>query len=286
MIDEFANRSESEPPRPVMPFPGMDPYLEHPVLWEGVHTRLIVEMGNQLSPKLLPRYVVSIEERTYIEIPEHQRKPDLWVQQESEEPVGMASEAGAVVASPVVVEVPALEIKERYIEILDRYQEMKVVTVLELLSPSNKKPGPGRDSYLQKQSATLQSEAHLVEIDLLRHGQHTLAVPEFKLPEERPFDYLISVNRWPRRNRYELYPVRLREGLPKFGIPLADPDPDVPLDLQAALDRSYEGGSYMLRVQYDEPCVPPLDADDQGWATECWREYRTARRDLFPEDEG
>ena len=41
------------------PFPGKDPYLEHPVLWESVHARLMVAIANQLQPKLdramLPR---------------------------------------------------------------------------------------------------------------------------------------------------------------------------------------------------------------------------------------
>ena len=66
------------------PFPGMDPYLEHPVLWEGVHARLIVAIANQLQPLIDPRYVTSIEERVYIEGPQR-RIPDVWIQRVGEQ---------------------------------------------------------------------------------------------------------------------------------------------------------------------------------------------------------
>ena len=69
--------------------------------------------------------------------------------------------------------------------------------------------------------------------------------------------------------------------MPKFGIPLAEPDPDVILDLQSALEQVYEDAGDMLRVRYDEPCVPPLAEADQRWASECWRDYRKAPSDLF-----
>ncbi len=114
------------------PFPGMDPYLEHPALWPGVQTRLIVALANQLGPKIRPRYVASVEDRVFTE--------NLGQQ---------------------------LEVREHYIAILDRYQDFGVVTVIELVSPSNKEAGAGRDSYLAKQKEIRGSECHLVEIDLL-----------------------------------------------------------------------------------------------------------------------
>ncbi len=66
-----------------VPFPGMDPYLEHPVLWENVHARLMVTLANQLQPRLDPRYVTSVEERVFGEGPQR-RIPDIWVQKVSE----------------------------------------------------------------------------------------------------------------------------------------------------------------------------------------------------------
>ena len=63
-----------------MPFPGMDPYLEHPILWPSVHMRLIVALANQLGPRIRPHYVASVEERVFIEGPDQQRIPDVWIQ--------------------------------------------------------------------------------------------------------------------------------------------------------------------------------------------------------------
>lgn len=47
------------------PFPRMDPYLEHPALWSGVHHWLITEIARSLAPQLRPKYFVAIEERIY-----------------------------------------------------------------------------------------------------------------------------------------------------------------------------------------------------------------------------
>ena len=173
-----------------------------------------------------------------------------------------------------------------YIEILDRHHDFGVVTVIELVGPSNKAAGPGRDSYLTKQRQIRKSECHLVEIDLLRRGIHVMSVPVSHLAPAKPYDYLVCVNRWPARSRFELYPCRLRDPLPTIGIPLAEPDTDVPLAIQRGLEHIYETGGYMLRVRYDEPCIPPLSANDQEWASERWSAYRQAHPELFPDANG
>ena len=257
-----------------MPFPGMDPYLEHPVLWEGVHARMIVAMANQLQPQLDPRYVTSIEERVFIEGPQR-RIPDVWVQRVRDE------EGGVAVAEPpsdvaVILEVETLEIRESRVEILDAYNEMKLVAIIELISPTNKRSGPGRDSYLAKQDEVLARDCHFIEIDLLREGAHVAAVPEWRVAELRPFDSLACVSRWPKRQRFELYARRLRQRLPKVRLPLAEPDADVTLDVQAALEQVYSDGRYARRLKYDQPCEPPLADSDQAWADECRRQFSSA----------
>jgi hypothetical protein len=269
-----------------MPFPGMDPYLEHPSLWPSVHTRLIVALANQLGPKIMPRYVASVEDRVYIEAPEQERVPDVWVQKAQPENRTLRPAAGTAVATPLVVEVRELEIREHYIEILDRYRNLQVVTVIELVSPSNKRAGPGRDSYLAKQQEIRASECHLVEIDLLSHGRHVMSVPRSHVARAKPFDYLACVSRRPARNRFELYPGRLRDPLPTIGIPLAEGDPDAPLAIQSALEQVYVDAGYMLRVLYDQPCKPRLSPADQEWASERWSTYRSAHPELFPDGDG
>jgi hypothetical protein len=259
----------------------MDPYLEHPVLWESVHARLIPALANQLQPLLDPRYVASIEERVFVEGPQR-RIPDVWIQKTGDQGGGATALAEAVVDTAVILEVDDLEIHEARIEILDTYNNLKLVTLIELVSPTNKTTGPGRDSYLAKQKETLARDCHLVEIDLLRRGRHVLSIPKWRTQELSPYDYLVCVNRWPWRNRFELYPRRLRERLPRIKIPLVDPDPDVPLDIQAAFEQVSWDGRYIRRVRYDEPCEPPLGPADQNWANERWGAYKAARTDLFP----
>jgi hypothetical protein len=257
-------------------FPGMDPYLEHPVLWEGVHARLIVTIANQLQPKLDPRYITSIEERVFIEGPER-RVPDVWIPKAPD--AGIAtSPTGSGSDMAVIVEVEDLEIHETRVEILDAYDAMKLVAMIEVISPTtNKAAGPGRASYEAKQRETLATECHLIEIDLLHTGRHVVCVPEWRVGLLQPFDSLCCVSRWPQRNRFELYPRRLRERLPRLGIPLADGDPDVTLDLQAALEQVHVEGRYGRRVRYDRPCEPPLTADDQAWAAECIAAFQADR---------
>lgn len=77
----------------------------------------------------------------------------------------------------VIVEIEDLEIHETRVEILDSYNGLKILALIEVLSPPNKDAGPGRRSYLAKQQETLARECHLIETDLLRHGQHVLAAP-------------------------------------------------------------------------------------------------------------
>jgi len=263
-----------------MPFPGMDPYLEHPILWTGVHSRLINVIAQQISPRLRPRYIASIEERVMIDIPQHQRVPDLWVQKVSN--ASAPARAAVVLEEPLVMEIADDPVKEHYIEILDRYQDLNVVTVIEVVSPINKATGPGHDEYMRKRKSTLQISTHLVELDLLRRGHRIVEFSDEQLESIGPFDYLVTVNRFqPGRTQYEIIPRRLRNPLPTFGIPLVAPDPDVPLDLQAALDRVYEEGSYMLRVHYERPCSPSLEEQDQQWVAEQWAEYRTQHGELF-----
>jgi hypothetical protein len=262
------------------PFPGMDPYLEHPVLWESVHARLIVAIANQIQPKLDPRYIASIEERVFIEGPQR-RIPDVWIQK-VDTGREMAPLAEGESDTAVIVEVEDLEIREGRVEILDSYNDMRLVALIEVVSPTNKAAGPGRVSYRAKQKETLVRDCHLVEVDLLRHGRHAVAIPEWRVKPLKPFDSLCCVSRWPARNRFELYPRPLRQRLPRVRIPLADDDPDAILDVQAAVEQVYKDGRYARRLRYDKKCQPRLSAKDQAWANERIAAFRAARPDLSP----
>jgi hypothetical protein len=262
------------------PFPGMDPYLEHPALWPGLHNRLIITIANQLQPHLLPRYIASIEQRVFVEGPNRETIPDVLVRKL--QPTAAATTTQASGDTAVLLTVDPVEVHEAYIEILDRYAGMKVVTVIELVSPSNKKRGAGRRLYRVKQRETLAGRRSLVEIDLLRRGRHVLRVPSWRAQDLGPYAYLACVNRSPNRYQFESYPTLLRQRIPRINVPLEAPDADVTLDIQAALEQAYQDASYALLLRYDEPCKPPLDAADQQWANERLAAYRVAHPELFP----
>ncbi len=256
-----------------MIFPGMDPYLEAPAVFPGIHGPMVVYLRDLLTPLIRPRYLASVGERVYVEGPEQRPiGPDVWVRETRRQGSGLAVADVAVLDEPVLVDVPDVEIREPYIEILDRESGMQVVTVIELVSPTNKYAGPGRDAYEAKQREVRGSATHLVEIDLLRYGPHVLAVSEARVAGRFKFDYLVSVNRaGARRTRFEVYPRTVRQPLPRIRMPLAGDDPDVPLDIRAALEQAYEAGSYRQRIDYHAPCEPPLAPDDQAWADELIR---------------
>ncbi len=255
-----------------MIFPGMDPYLEHPAVWPGVHTRMIVYLAELLQPRLQPRYIAAVEERVFVEETNRDTVPDVFIKRRR-----AASREGVVAVAetdePEFVRVAGLEIHEPYVAILDRRTGQSIVTVIELVSPTNKYAGPGRDSYQAKQREVLASETHLVEIDLLRAGPHVVAIPEWAARERGHYDYLICINRASElRNEYEIYRRGVRDALPrKLRIPLADGDPDVSLDLRAVLEKTYEAGLYRNQLDYNQPCVPPLSPSDQAWADELIR---------------
>ncbi|MCI0684231.1 MAG: DUF4058 family protein [Gemmataceae bacterium] len=155
---------------------------------------------------------------------------------------------------------------------MDRETGRSVVTVIELVSPSNKYRGAGRKSYLAKQRQVLDSTVHLVEIDLLRTGRHVMAVPEPVARAHGSYDYLTSVNRaGADRDEFDLYPKTLRQRLPRVRVPLSGSDAPATLDVQEALEQAYDRGAYDDQIEYAKPCKPRLRPADQAWANQLIR---------------
>ena len=177
------------------PFPGMNPYLEDPELWPGVHGRLIVAIADFLSPQLRPKYFVAIEERIYQTTGDDRLLvgiPDVVIQnsQAAINPQMLNVAVAAPVVQPKTVTVPMPETtKERYLEVR-KVGTKEVVTVIEVLSPKNKRPGEGRNAYENKRQRVLGSSTHLVEIDLLRAGE-----PMLVFGDGTQNDYRILVSR-------------------------------------------------------------------------------------------
>lgn len=249
------------------PFPGMDPYLEQPAIWPDVHNRLITAIADDLAPRLRPRYFVSIEERTYTVAPDDlifAGRADVAVVEHlkgiAEEPAAFAHDGA------VAVEVPLLdEVRETFLEIRSPDHE-QVITVLEILSPANKRGG-GRAQYLEKRLRIFGTRTNLVEIDLLRAGE-----PMPVIGWGGQSDYRILVSRGSRRPRAELLPFGVRRPIPAFDLPLLRGDSEPRLDVGAILHALYDRAGYDLRLNYRAAADPPLADSDAAWADALLRE--------------
>lgn len=232
------------------PFPGMDPYLENPRLWSNLHILLITATNAILKPLLRPRgYLVSLGERVWITQPGRPAYPDVAVIEHPRAKSKQTETAVIKADEPVKVRLFEVEVREPYVEIIDA-QGGKLVTGIEFLSPVNKARGSGRELYLRKQTETLASGANLVEVDLLRRGRHTLAVPMNLLESLPEWDYLVSIARATHNDEFDVYPIPLRARLPRIRLPLKPGDEDAVLDLQAVMDRAYDEGPFVDRVDY------------------------------------
>lgn len=251
-------------------FPGMDPYLEAPSLWPDVHQRLITYIADALQPMARPRYHARIGERLYVVETYHTLYPDVVlvgrpVREPSPVSVAVPTTETAVVEAdtPIRVTIPPTEYREPFIEIVHTAGG-EVVTVIEVLSPTNKSPGEGHRLYRRKQREVLDSLAHLVEIDLLSERLPTVAIMEEVRASLEPHRYLVCVNRKPERYQFELYPVLLQRRLPRIGVPLRESDSDVVLDLQAVFARCYDNGGYADFIDYRQS--PPISLSDKELA--------------------
>jgi hypothetical protein len=253
----------------------MDPYLEAPWLWPDVHHGIISITQEMLARLLRPKYYVRVEERVYIsDETDPGRKvivPDVRV---AERPswegraVALPNAGGVAIAAPL--EVTTLiddEIHEARLEVIDR-ERRDVVTVIEVLSPTNKVAGSrGRASYLEKRQEVTESPSNLVEIDFLRGGE-----PIHVREDLPPHDYLVHASVRGRRPRGWVWPIRLQETLPVVAVPLRPDDPLAPLDLQAVLTTAYDRAGYDLSINYRDAPTPPLRGEAAGWADQLLRE--------------
>ena len=105
------------------------------------------------------------------------------------------------------------ELHEASLEIINRTQR-EVVTVIEVLSPSNIRVGSrARTSYEQRHNEVIHSPSYFVEIDLLRDGVslHTR--------EALPYaDYYLHVSRHQRRPKGLVWPIQIPQRVPTIDV--------------------------------------------------------------------
>ena len=261
-------------PSMASPFPGMDPYLEQATFWSEFHSRLIVAIADVLAPSLLPNYYVAVETRTYLDSTSEELLigiPDAVVLSAAEpSDVAKPETPGSGVATtvrPQTVMLPMpVEVKERYLEVREAGSDA-VITVVEVLSPTNKRQGEGRRTYEAKRQTILGSASHLVEIDLLRAHEPMAMYPVATGATAN--SYRILVSRSESRPRADLYEFTLQEPIPAFPLPLKAAGEQVMLDLQPLVRGIYQRGGYDIRLDYQAPVPPPsLSAEEQTWVNQ------------------
>jgi hypothetical protein len=251
----------------------MDPYLETPRHWLDFHTNLAGEIRSALNATLDPRYGAWTTSSVAYEIVEIARirtvQPDVAVwgsrSPQGEPSVAVATIVSAPVKSAIPLEAP---VRLSRVEIRTTAEE-QLVTVIEILSPSSKRSGhDDRRDYLRKRQERLRSSVHLMEIDLLRGGERP--------PLEEPVPdapYYVVLSREEQRPTVDVWPIQLSDPLPVLPVPLLEPDPDVPLDLGAAVRSVYDRGPYARTIDYQEPPPPPLLSErEAAWMEALLRE--------------
>ncbi|MBX7210208.1 MAG: DUF4058 family protein [Verrucomicrobiaceae bacterium] len=263
------------------PFPGCDPYLQR--RWESCHVDMITALRDQMRGRLPAGLRSRIESRIYLEetdpdgrVKRSNVKPDAIILEHAghrprpgAETAGSWSgandqEADTLVAEPLNFETIPVEMKERYIDIVDVNDGGRIVTSIEVLSPANKY-SPGFEMFRKKQDTMRDGGVNLLEIDLIRGGARAISAPA-QLQDAAP-DILFRVVLLPAwKSSGTLYALTLRHRLPVVDLPLRKTDPPLSLDLQMMHDIAYDRGEFAIDVDYRKEPDPPLPAPDAAWA--------------------
>jgi len=218
----------------------MDPYLEDEKLWPLFQHLMVNCLYQILLPGLVDRYRARIGQRHYI------------------------------TEQALFTSIIRDEHHEEFIEIRQRI-DGRLITLVEVVSPSNKITDAGRKTYLDKRCEGRQANVNLVEIDLVLQGQPLLDYSREGLPD---WDYAVSVTRATQPDRFEIYTATLQKRLPRFRLPLAADDRDTVLDLQAAFARSFEQGGFGAKVDYARNPATRLEDEDRKWIDQRMRELK------------
>lgn len=222
------------------PFPGMDPYLEEAECWPLFQHQLISTLHQTLLPAIGDRYRARLGQRCY------------------------ATEQALFTS--VIRE----EHREECLEVRQR-SDNRLISLVEVVSPTNKTTAPGRAAYLEKRREGRAGNAGLIEIDLVLQGQPLLDYSRDTLPDR---DHVVTVTRGTQPDRYEIYTATLRKRLPRFKLPLASDDRDTVVDLQTVFTRCYEQGGFAERIDYSRDPAVPLADDDRRWLNDLLRQHK------------
>lgn len=248
------------------PFPGVDPFLESQGLWPDFHVAFATYLRDTIAMQLPDPYVARIDERmNLVELEAEEVKqfrPDVAISRQGPACAHSEGTGATMTLEPVIVTLKVLdEYREVFIEILHG-PDRKLVTVIEVLSPSNKIGGGYRD-FLARHNAWMRRDVNLVDLDFLSAGRRLPIKGRFPLG-----DHYAYISRGERMPECQLYAWTVRDPLPSIPIPLLAPDPDVVIELGPIFANVYERARNERSINYREPLALPFDADTRAWAEE------------------
>ncbi|MBY0232465.1 MAG: DUF4058 family protein [Gemmataceae bacterium] len=249
------------------PFPGMDPFIEGSASWGDFHAALIARIKGALARAVPDRYFVQTDYRSVIEMIETEGReeyrffPDVGVHRERGGKPGPRGGMATLPAPPLSLRAfVSEEVRESFVEIRDALDEMRLVTAVEVLSPSNKAVGSaGRSEYLRKRQSLMLGSVNLVELDLLRGGER---MPMLDPWPDSP--YVVMVARVRADHRCDVWPAWSDQPLPSIPFPLREPDADIVVPLQPLLADIYEESRYDRSLDYSRRLKPPLTAGERA----------------------
>jgi hypothetical protein len=254
------------------PFPGMNPFFEQ--RWRGAHTALITYLRDALQERLPPDLIAGPEEEV-VTIGGGESKitccPDVQVREPwalKEMAVAEPEKKLPPTSATEPIRVFVDEEVERWLEIRDTTG--RLITVLELLRPTNKLESDERDRYRRNRRAFISGGVNLVEIDLVRRGAWVFEDGLRSVLQQAGACYGVCVFRASQITAREVYPIRLRERLPAIRVPLRPSDADVIVDLQPLIDQCHERGRYHL-LNYRLDPEPPLPPEEAAWVDQVLR---------------
>ena len=222
------------------PFPGMDPYLEDGQFWPIFQHQLVTGLYQVLLPGLVDRYRARVGQRTYF------------------------------TEQALFTSIVRDDHLEEFIEIRQR-TDGKLITLIDVVSPSNRMTEPGRQAYLARRRDARNGGANLVEIDLVLQGDSLIDYSREGLPE---WDYAVTVTRATQMDRREIYTSTVQKRLPRFRLPLAGDDRDTVVDLQTSIQRAYEHGGFGSKIDYQKSPLAKLSPENLKWVDELLKHHK------------
>ena len=283
-----------------IPFPGMNPYLEHPDLWPIVHQRLIKFLADTLTHQLSPVYQVKVCERNYqvsgedslvvgspgfswransepipinanTHLPTRARadyveRPERPAFSQSTAP---ASQASNSVASDLRQTAPQPG-RKRPISVLVPVPQKIYETYLEVINAAGEVVTVVEAlSPKKKRPGRGRGLYERQRETIFGSASHFVEIdllrgwepPAIYGPDEAG-DYRVLISRSEQRPRAQLYTWNVMEPIPEFSLPLSGAE-ELPLLLKPIVDRACDRTD--LLVNYQQPPLPPLRFEESLW---------------------